>query len=72
MLAEIFGYGPEKGYAIACVVDSHGRAILMTGSHDEVRSKQELVHAYGPDPLMPHSKGSMSAVIEPAYQGTGR
>ena len=72
MCAEIFGYGPEKGYAIACVVDSQGRAVLMTGSHDAVRAKQELVHAYGPDPLMPNSRGSMSAIIEPACQGTGR
>lgn len=66
MLGAIFGYGPEKGFAIACVVDSQGQAILMTGSHDEVRLKQDLVHAFGPDPYMARCKGSMSAIIEPA------
>lgn len=65
MLAAIFGYTPEKGFAIACVVDSQGQAILMTGPRDEVGLKQELVHSFGPDPLMEHSAGSMTAVIEP-------
>lgn len=65
MLGSIFGYAPEKGFAIACVVDKDGQAILMTGALDEVRLKQDAVHA-GADPAMPESKGSMSAVIEPA------
>ncbi len=68
MLGSIFGYAPEKGFAIACVVDSQGQAILMTGSLDEVKLKQDAVHAFGADPSIPYSKGSMSAVIEPAYQ----
>ena len=66
MLGSIFGYAPEKGFAIACVVDKDGQAILMTGSLDEVKLKQDAVHAFGADPNMPESKGSMSAVIEPA------
>ena len=66
MLGSVFGYGPEKGFAIACVVDSQGQAILMTGALDEVRLKQDQVHAFGADPLMPRCKGSMTAVIEPA------
>ena len=35
MLGAIFGYSAVKAFAIACVVDSQGQAILMTGSHDE-------------------------------------
>lgn len=66
MLHAVFGYGPEKGFAIACVVDSAGQAIVMTGGHDEVRTKQELIHSYGADPMMSTSAGSMSAIIEPA------
>ena len=65
MLGAIFGYEVEKAYAIACVVDSEGRAVLMTGSRDEVAAKQERIHAFGADPMMAESKGSMSAVIEP-------
>ncbi|HNO65786.1 MAG TPA: ATP-dependent Clp protease adaptor ClpS [Tepidiformaceae bacterium] len=67
MLGSIFGYAPEKGFAIACVVDKDGQAILMTGGLEEVRLKQDAVHAFGADPAMPQSKGSMSAVIEPAH-----
>ncbi|MGE5596953.1 MAG: ATP-dependent Clp protease adaptor ClpS [Hyphomicrobiales bacterium] len=66
MLGRIFGYEVEKAFAIACVVDSSGQAIVMTGSHDEVRRKQELIHSFGADPLMEESVGSMSAIIEPA------
>lgn len=66
MLGSVFGYAPEKGFAIACAVDSQGQAILMTGGLEEVRLKQDQVHTYGADPLMPECKGSMTAVIEPA------
>jgi ATP-dependent Clp protease adaptor protein ClpS len=66
MLGEIFGYSKEKAFAMACMVDSQGQCILLTGSHDEVERKQDLVHGYGADPLMPESKGSMSAIIEAA------
>lgn len=66
MLHAVFGYGPDKGFAIACVVDSQGQAIVMTGGHEEVSNKQQLIHSYGADPMMSTSVGSMSAVIEPA------
>lgn len=66
LLGQVFGYSVEKAYAIACVVDAEGRAIVMTGSHDEVRAKQEQIHAFGADPFLEQCKGSMSAVIEPA------
>jgi ATP-dependent Clp protease adaptor protein ClpS len=66
MLGAIFGYSFDKGFAIACVVDSQGQAVVLTGSHDEVSLKQQQVHAFGADPLMADCRGSMSAVIEPA------
>lgn len=66
MLGEIFGYGAEKGWAIACVVDATGRAVVETAGHDQVTRHQQQIHAFGPDPFNPHCKGSMSAVVEPA------
>lgn len=66
MLASVFGYSKEKGFAIACVVDSEGRAIVMTGSRDEAERKQGQIHSFGADPAMPESAGSMSAILEPA------
>lgn len=65
MLGALFGYGKEKAYVLACVVDNDGRAIVMTGAKAEVELKQEAIHAFGADPLMPECKGSMSAEIEP-------
>ena len=66
MLHAVFGYSAEKGFAIACVVDMQGKAIVMTASKDQVSLTQEAIHAYGADPRMEISAGSMSAVIEPA------
>ena len=66
MLNAVFGYAPDKGFAIACMVDNAGQAIVMTASHDEVSLKQQLIHSYGADPLMQNSAGSMSAIIEQA------
>ena len=66
MLGDLFGYSREKAFGIASVVDSQGQAILMTAAKDECLLKQEQIHAYGPDPLMELSVGSMSAVIESA------
>jgi len=66
MLGSIFGYSVDKAFAIACMVDSQGQAVLMTGPYEEMRRRQEKIHAFGADPRMPESAGSMSAVIEPA------
>lgn len=66
MLGSVFGYSKDKGFAIACVVDSEGRAIVMTGSRDEAERKQHQIHSFGADPAMPESLGSMSAILEPA------
>ena len=66
MLGTIFGYGPEKAFALARLVDTHGRVTLMTGPKPECETKQAQVHAYGADPRIPASKGSMTAILEEA------
>ncbi len=66
MLGHVLGYGVEKAFALACMVDSTGQAIVETAGHDQVTRHQQLVHSYGADPRIKHCKGSMSAVIEPA------
>src|SRR5690606_33219534 len=66
MLGTIFGYAPEKAFALARLVDTHGRVTLMTGERRECEAKQSQVHAYGADPRIPASKGSMTAIIEEA------
>ena len=67
MLHAVFGYSSREG-----VRDRlrrwicQGQAIVMTASKDQVSLKQQQIHAYGADPRMETSAGSMSAVIEPA------
>lgn len=66
MLGSIFGYGPEKSFALARIVDTEGRVIVFTGTHEKALTHQEKIHNYGADPLIPRCKGSMSALVEPA------
>jgi ATP-dependent Clp protease adaptor protein ClpS len=66
MLGDILGYGVEKSFVLARVVDTQGRAIVETAGADTVLDHQRAIHQYGADPRMPACKGSMSAVIEPA------
>ena len=66
MLKALFGHPVEKGFQLAKVVDTTGKAIVCTTSLERAELKRDQIHAYGPDPRIPRCKGSMSAVIEPA------
>lgn len=66
MLGSIFGYGPEKSFAMARIVDTQGRVIVATTTREKALAYQSRIHAYGADPSIPHSKGSMSAIVEQA------
>jgi ATP-dependent Clp protease adaptor protein ClpS len=68
MLQELFGYPPEKGFQMAEEVDRTGRVIVLTTTREHAELKQDQIHAYGPDPWSSKDcKGSMTAIIEPAY-----
>jgi ATP-dependent Clp protease adaptor protein ClpS len=71
MLGAIFGYGAEKAFALARIVDNEGRVTLMTADRTTCEQKQSQVHSYGADPRIPSSKGSMTAVIEPLDEPGG-
>ena len=66
MLGKVFGYGREKAFAMARMVDAEGRVVVETAEHERVTRDQRKIHSYGPDHRIPASKGSMSAVVEPA------
>jgi ATP-dependent Clp protease adaptor protein ClpS len=66
LLGRVLGYGKEKSFALACVVDSQGQAIIETASHAQVTQHQQQIHSFGADPRIPHCAGSMSAIVEPA------
>ena len=66
MLGRVLGYGHEKAYVLACIVDAEGRVTLETASHEQVTRHQSQIHAFGPDPRIERCKGSMTALIERA------
>jgi ATP-dependent Clp protease adaptor protein ClpS len=66
MLRALFGYPIEKGYELAKVVDTKGRAVVCTTSLERAELKRDQIHAYGPDARIPRCQGSMTAEIEPA------
>jgi ATP-dependent Clp protease adaptor protein ClpS len=65
MLGKVFGHSPEQALRMALEVDTTGRVIVDTTSKERAELKQEQVQAYGPDPRLPRSAGSMTAEIEP-------
>jgi ATP-dependent Clp protease adaptor protein ClpS len=66
MVRKLFGYPEERGYQLAKEVDTQGRVILLTTTKEHAELKRDQIHAYGKDPHLARSAGSMSAVIEPA------
>ncbi len=66
LLWKVFGHSPEKGYKLAQEVDATGRVVVATTNLEHAELKRDQVHAFGPDPLIPRCKGSMSATVEPA------
>ena len=69
MLCTLVEVGFEMAFLMARVVDTEGRVIVCTTDRDTARSKRDQIRNFGPDPLLPHSVGSMGAVIEPLPAG---
>ena len=66
MLQKLFIFSLQQAFLHAQEVDSCGRTILITCERPQAEFARDQIHAYGPDPRLPRSKGSMSAVLEPA------
>lgn len=66
MLMDIFGYSVEKAFEMTVEVDTRKRVIVWTGHLERAEAYQEQIHDYGADWRMNSSKGSMSAILEPA------
>jgi ATP-dependent Clp protease adaptor protein ClpS len=65
MLCKIFCLSVEAAYQNAVEVDKTGRTIVITCELAQAEFGRDQIHAYGADPRMEISKGSMSAIIEP-------
>ena len=64
MLNAIFGYDEQKSLDLAIDVDSKGRAVVQTTFKERAEFKRDQIKKYGPDWRLPHSDGSMNAIIE--------
>ena len=66
MLCSTFFMSPSQAFDHAVEVDSHGRTIVLTCDLDAAEFGRQQIHNYGADRRMERSKGSMSAIVEPA------
>ncbi len=66
MLCRLFAFAEGQAYLKAVEVDKTGRTIVITCEKEHAEFGRDQIQGYGADPRMPQSKGSMSAVIEPA------
>ena len=66
MLQKIFLFSSEQALRHAQEVDATGRTPVMTCELPEAEFARDQIQGYGPDRRLPRSKGSMSAVVEPA------
>src|SRR3569833_450748 len=66
MLQKIFIFTLDEAYRHAEEVDRCGRAVLIVCELAQAEFARDQIHSYGPDWRLPRSKGSMSAVVEPA------
>lgn len=69
MLQAIFIFTTDQAYRHAEEVDRCGRTVLITCELPQAEFARDQIHSYGPDWRLSRSKGSMSAIIEPATQG---
>jgi ATP-dependent Clp protease adaptor protein ClpS len=66
MLQQIFIFGLDQAYKHAEEVDRRGRTVLMTCELPEAEFARDQIQSYGRDWRLERSRGSMSAVVEPA------
>jgi len=66
MLQTIFIFSLDQAYRHAEEVDRCGRTVLITCELPHAEYARDQIHGYGADPRLPRSRGSMSAVVEPA------
>ena len=66
MLQKLFFMSADQAFSHAVEVDSQKRTIVMTCELEPAEFARQQIHGYGADWRMVQSRGSMSAIIEPA------
>lgn len=70
MLQKLFIFSLEQAFRHTEEVDTCGRTIILTCELPQAEFARDQIQAFGPDWRLPRSKGSMSAVLEPAGPGS--
>lgn len=66
MLQKLFLLSETEAYQHAVEVDTTGRTIVLTCELPQAEFARDQIQSYGADWRMSRSRGSMSAIIEPA------
>jgi ATP-dependent Clp protease adaptor protein ClpS len=66
MLMVVFKFSQATAMAHTLEAHTSGSSILITCGLEEAERKRDQIHAYGPDWRMPNSRGSVTALVEPA------
>ena len=66
MVIKLFACSESAAWNHAVEVDTTGRTIVITCELPHAEFARDQIHGYGADWRMPRSKGSMSAIVEPA------
>lgn len=66
MLQKLFLMSQADAFRHAVEVDTTGRTVVMTCELAQAEFGRDQIHGYGADWRMANSKGSMSAIVEPA------
>jgi ATP-dependent Clp protease adaptor protein ClpS len=66
MLQAVIGMTAVQAMTCTLEADSSGSSIVSTCTLEEAETKRDRIHAYGPDWRLPHSRGSVAALVEPA------
>ncbi len=69
MLQRLFLVSAQQAFHHAEEVDTTGRTIVLTCELPAAEFGRDQIQSFGPDWRMPESKGSMSAIVEPAAAG---
>jgi ATP-dependent Clp protease adaptor protein ClpS len=66
MLQKLLCFSESDALAHAREVDLTGRTVVITCELPQAEFARDQIRSYGPDWRLPQSKGSMSAIVEPA------
>ena len=65
MLRKLFGFSPERAFALASETDQSGAVVVDTTTLERAELKRDQIHGFGRDWRVPRCEGSMSASIKP-------